>query len=69
MLTIIYASRGARERRVLWNDLFSLNSLNNWILLGDYNVVASQEEKIGGNLININYVNEFNEMIHSCRPT
>lgn len=35
-----------------------------WMVCGDFNVVTSHDEKLGGNPINTNDVNEFLDMIY-----
>ncbi|XP_043696901.1 uncharacterized protein LOC122647612 [Telopea speciosissima] len=52
-------------RRELWRDLGSIaNSiLDPWAVLGDFNVVRYQHEKIGGDSIRQEAVDEFNSFI------
>lgn len=44
-MTVVYASCDNRERRVLWNQLAGYNMNSPWMVVGDFNIVASQEEK------------------------
>lgn len=62
-LTCVYASCDGGIRRELWQDLTNTNTDLPWIISGDFNVVSTQEEKIGGSPINHNDVGEFNSMI------
>lgn len=47
LITFVYASSEGRERRILWDHL--ANSICNtpWMVVGDFDMVASQEEKLG----------------------
>lgn len=47
-LTVVYASNSATERKKLWAYLkdFSHTVKNPWLLMGDFNEVASMEENV-----------------------
>ncbi|KAK8575506.1 hypothetical protein V6N12_063178 [Hibiscus sabdariffa] len=49
-MTFIYGPRYADEKEEFWRSLSSLrnNRVEKWCLIGDSNVVAKPEEKIGG---------------------
>lgn len=51
MLTVIYASPVAKYREELWNDLrqVGLRIQVPWLLVGDYNQIIHEKEKLGGN--------------------
>ncbi|KAH0771764.1 hypothetical protein KY290_015745 [Solanum tuberosum] len=50
LTTIVYAKCSAGERLELWDELYSINyNLSMpWLVGGDFNVILSNEEKIGG---------------------
>lgn len=65
-VTVVYASCDDRERRDLWEQLHALNNNCLWMVAGDFNIVPSQEEKIGGCSVNLNDVVEFLDMIQQA---
>ncbi|XP_026442291.1 uncharacterized protein LOC113341748 [Papaver somniferum] len=53
------------QRRFLWSEMQIISDLKRpWIILGDFNAVMSDEEKVGGRLLNRNAMLEFNECIN-----
>lgn len=50
-------------RLSLWNDMQNFHAHLPWMLARDFNVVTSQDEKSGGNPINIADCSDFNSMI------
>lgn len=69
MITCAYASCDGRERRTLWSDLPSVIPNIPWIVVGDFNIVTSQEEKMSGCPINLNDAAEFAQMIQQSSLT
>ncbi|XP_018633707.1 uncharacterized protein [Nicotiana tomentosiformis] len=67
-LTIVYAKCKANLRRPLWEVLrqTSLTCTIPWCVLGDFNVIASIEEKIGGLPYQMRKSLEFLSMIEDC---
>lgn len=63
ILTFVYASCDGNSRRSLWNDLSNTNTSLPYMVVGDFNVVSSHDEKTEGNVSNMNEKNEFNAMI------
>ncbi|XP_060190596.1 uncharacterized protein LOC132619837 [Lycium barbarum] len=68
VLTVVYASCDAGERRVLWD---SINQVSNlfylpWLVGGDFNVISTEKEKLGGLLVLYNEVADFNHCLSSC---
>ena len=54
-LTFIYAFNDGKDRRELWSDLEVFKSgVGNspWLLSGDFNVIKSPYEKLGGLVLN-----------------
>lgn len=64
MLICTYVSCDGRKRRELWHKLLNADINSEWLLAGDFNVVCSQDEKLGGNTINNTDVADFDKMIH-----
>jgi hypothetical protein len=50
LLSAIYASPRRSERRIFWYNLAIIASLHNlpWVMVGDFNDILSDEEKLGG---------------------
>ncbi|KAL9663808.1 hypothetical protein QQ045_019199 [Rhodiola kirilowii] len=63
----IYASININVRQKLWEDLtgFSQQGSSPWILIGDFNTIASWDEKRGGNRKNGKAIRDFNEFMAS----
>ncbi|XP_031378431.1 uncharacterized protein LOC116193821 [Punica granatum] len=70
-LYAIYASPCPREREILWHNLCNVaESVNTpWVVLEDFNEVASSIEKFGGQAVNVNRVLAFNAMLDRCSLT
>ncbi|GKA16393.1 RNA-directed DNA polymerase, eukaryota [Tanacetum coccineum] len=64
MIITVYAPQDANEKRVLWFRLHSLvsNFQGESILMGDFNVVCAQDERLGS-IFNMSLANDFNEFI------
>uniref|UniRef100_A0A803QE60 Reverse transcriptase domain-containing protein n=1 Tax=Cannabis sativa TaxID=3483 RepID=A0A803QE60_CANSA len=45
--TFVYAFNDIEGRKLLWNDLCSLISLEPWMVMGDFNDILFKEERIG----------------------
>lgn len=69
MITYVYASCNGRKRRTLWSDLSSMSLNIPWIVVGDFNIVTCQEEKMGGCAINLNDAAELVQMIQQSSLT
>ncbi|XP_026384105.1 uncharacterized protein LOC113279645 [Papaver somniferum] len=55
------------QRRFLWSEMQLVSDLNKpWIVLGDFNAVISQEEKVGGRLPNETAMLELSECLNQC---
>ncbi|XP_060211916.1 uncharacterized protein LOC132639487 [Lycium barbarum] len=64
----VYAKCSASERIELWEDFYHLsNTLScSWLVGGDFNVVLNDEEKIGGNPVQPQDIEDFAFCINSC---
>ncbi|XP_026417378.1 uncharacterized protein LOC113312860 [Papaver somniferum] len=63
----VHAHVKAVQRRFLWSEMKLLIDLNKpWIVLGDFNAVLTQDEKVGGKLPNINSMLEFSDFLNQC---
>jgi len=68
LVTVIYAKCSAAERLMLWDDLYALydNYSMPWLVGGDFNVILSEEEKIGGLPVYPQEYEDFSFCINSC---
>ena len=68
ILSAIYASPRLAERCMLWDNLKMLTSLHNlpWSLMGDFNKVLFEDEKLGGNTISQRRVRAIQECMNVC---
>ncbi|XP_074313524.1 uncharacterized protein LOC141648702 [Silene latifolia] len=63
-ITFIHGSNDAGVREGLWNELMGLrNSVTNWIILGDFNIVRAMEERIGPNPPSLAEILAFNQCL------
>ncbi|XP_026450615.1 uncharacterized protein LOC113350699 [Papaver somniferum] len=55
------------QRRFLWYEMRLISDLNKpWLIIGDFNVVLTMEEKVGGNSPSRRSMLDFNECINAC---
>lgn len=68
ILTVVYGSPREGDRGATWENLRTITtSMHNlWLVLGDFNVIASPTEQKGGAPPNINKCDESFEWIHDC---
>ncbi|KAG5596276.1 hypothetical protein H5410_037508 [Solanum commersonii] len=69
IVSIVYAKCDTGERVQLWNDMYCIsNDIQNspWLIGGDFNVILSEEEKIGGLPEYPNEYEEFAFCVNSC---
>jgi exonuclease III len=50
----------------LISDLSEVNNHPQWLVFGDFNILLSDEEKLGGNLIDPNTTNSFRNILSIC---
>ncbi|KAG5577842.1 hypothetical protein H5410_057976 [Solanum commersonii] len=68
-VSIVYAKCDAEERKQSWNDIYCIsNNIQNspWLIGGDFNVIMSEEEKIGGLPVYPNEYENFAFCVDSC---
>jgi hypothetical protein len=70
--TGIYGFPYNHQKLLTCNLIFDLNNNsdnNNWLIFGDFNMVLSSNEKIGGNPIDYNITNSFRSTLDECNLT
>jgi hypothetical protein len=53
----------------LISDLYKTSQNTNWLTFGDFNIVLSSDEKMGGNPIDYNITNHFRNTLNNCNLT
>ncbi|KAH0702373.1 uncharacterized protein [Solanum tuberosum] len=69
IVSIVYAKCEAEERLQLWNDIYCISNViqnSPWLIGEDFNVIMSEEEKIGGLPIYPNEYEDFAFCVNSC---
>lgn len=68
LLTAIYGSPCFERHKLLWSSLSNLSLVLNypWLLLGDFNDIASPTEKFGGGPPNFIKIETFNNFLNNC---
>ncbi|KAH0709402.1 hypothetical protein KY284_010829 [Solanum tuberosum] len=67
LVTFIYAKCKEHLRRPLWDKLIHYsNKEEPWCIIGDFNVITSTDEKLGGLPYNMNKIFDFLSMIETC---
>ncbi|XP_074271621.1 uncharacterized protein LOC141595553 [Silene latifolia] len=67
-LTMVYGFNDGVQRRALWNHLVAASNLNEeWLLLGDFNVVRDLNERISNIPPDMNDILEFNQCLLQAR--
>src|SRR4051812_25464889 len=62
-MSFVYASCDGRIRRQLWSQLENTNCNEPWLVAGDFNIAADQDEKAGGCPVNMQDMTDFVSMI------
>ncbi|XP_043697017.1 uncharacterized protein LOC122647758, partial [Telopea speciosissima] len=65
LCTVVYALNTVAGRKDLWEDVGSLASAiaTPWAVLGDFNVIRNHNEKIGGDPVRFEAIDDFNTFI------
>ena len=67
LMTYVYAKCKDSLRKPLWDSMLRWSTtVYPWCILGDFNVISSTQEKLGGREYNINKSLEFIDVIASC---
>ncbi|KAI9073164.1 hypothetical protein K1719_044870 [Acacia pycnantha] len=68
LLTAIYSVLTPSLKQALWSDLRSMaDSISSpWIVVGDFNDIASADERVGGSIINDARLKIFKDRIQDC---
>ncbi|KAK9690046.1 hypothetical protein RND81_09G100800 [Saponaria officinalis] len=65
-VSVVYGSNSAAERQSLWASLLSFSPVGPWLVLGDFNVIRYDHEKISHIPPVISDHLDFNECLLSC---
>ncbi|XP_060183185.1 uncharacterized protein LOC132613154 [Lycium barbarum] len=68
LLSFVYAFNTKDERKELWDTLMGIQRSNNqpWLLIGDFNSVLHEEDRIGGNPVSWAEVVDFANCVDEC---
>lgn len=69
VLTAVYAKTTVTRRRLLWDDLFTVQATSiqgPWLIFGDFNCVLGVHEKRGGRTPNFTSCYDFQRMCSAC---
>lgn len=66
ILTFVYAFNTKEERKELWTTIISLRSTIKQPLIGDFNSVLKDDDRIGGNPILWAEVIDFASCVEEC---
>ncbi|KAF5442493.1 hypothetical protein F2P56_035145 [Juglans regia] len=65
--TFVYAKCAQKECKELWEHLCSISNVGvPWVVLGDFNIICSNEKRVGGRSRPISAMEDFNECINNC---
>ena len=63
----IYGNNDGQGRKQLWADLISVSpNVGSWLVMGDFNAVRSEEERISRSPPSSEDINDFNTCLSSC---
>ncbi|XP_062028542.1 uncharacterized protein LOC133744454 [Rosa rugosa] len=66
-ITFVYAYPQKDKQKDFWEELARLKSANRdcWALMGDFNIITTLEEKLGGNQVVTTYMLNFNNFLNT----
>ena len=69
LLSAVYASPCYAERKLLWENLVHVASLQllPWVIARDFNEVLMGDDKFGGRPVNVNRAIRFQECLDRCK--
>lgn len=65
LVSAVYAKDSATGRQELWQQINSLNTNRLWLLMGDFNCIRFVHEKLGGDLPEIDAIEDFNRCLYA----
>ncbi|XP_042962702.1 uncharacterized protein LOC122296976 [Carya illinoinensis] len=66
-VVFVYAKCNPVERRLLWQEMEAMRDDRTPLLVvGDFNIIREDRERIGGNPRSLSAMSEFNSCIHNC---
>ncbi|XP_056690403.1 uncharacterized protein [Spinacia oleracea] len=67
-LSAVYASTKYKSRLETWHDLIDMSKQITvpWVVMGDFNEVTCQSEKLGGNLIKQHRADRYSDAMNEC---
>uniref|UniRef100_A0A803PPW5 DUF4283 domain-containing protein n=1 Tax=Cannabis sativa TaxID=3483 RepID=A0A803PPW5_CANSA len=65
LVTFVYAFNDEEGRKILWHDLMAIATQDPWVVLGDFNDVLEQEERVGSRVQSLNS-HAFKDCISYC---
>lgn len=68
VVTLVYAKCNQQERLCLWESLIDMAQTiqHPWLIGGDFNVIVSEEEKLGGLPVTVAETEDFKHCINLC---
>ncbi|OIS98432.1 hypothetical protein A4A49_60914, partial [Nicotiana attenuata] len=68
IMTIVYEYNSKEERKEFWSYLRDISQRNHmpWLIVGDFNTVLKQDDRIGGNPIIIGEIIDFHDCMEEC---
>ncbi|XP_026397175.1 uncharacterized protein LOC113291910 [Papaver somniferum] len=67
LISGVHAHVGVVQRRYLWSEMEQIKMLNfPWLVIGDFNVITSAEEKVGGKSPNKRSMLDFTSCLDIC---
>ncbi|XP_035541716.1 uncharacterized protein LOC118344703 [Juglans regia] len=66
LVTFVYEKCNTVERRGLWDRLKTICMEGPWMVVGDFNIIREDRERVGGNPRPLTSMVDFNECLDSC---
>lgn len=68
IISFVYAFNTKEERKTLWTELITQSNKSGlpWLVVGDFNLVLSSEDRLGGNLVTWEEVIDFKTFLDTC---
>ena len=62
--TFVYGLHTIVDRRDLWDSLRMWCPSGPWLVLGDFNSILSQDDKLNGNVVSMYEIDDFHNYCH-----